>query len=98
MQHWHKQYIKEQMKKKIFSRFDFTDAQREFLLYVVRRNDVIDAIDLGCIIANHGADFGAISDEILEAYFVNRHSDHQANHADIVRNLERAKRLDEVKA
>jgi hypothetical protein len=88
----------EQTENQTLSRFDFTDAQQEFLLYVVRRNDVIDAIDLGCIIAKHGADFGAISDEILEAYFVNRHWDHQSNHSDIVRNLERAKRLDERKA
>jgi hypothetical protein len=88
----------EQTENQTLSRFDFTDAQQEFLLYVVRRNDVIDAIDLGCIIAKHGADFGAISDEILEAYFVNRHWDHQNNQSDIVRNLERGKRLDERKA
>lgn len=86
------------MKKQPVNRWDFTYAQQEFLLYVGRRNDVIDAIDLGCIIAKHGANFEAIADEILEAYFVDRHWDHQNNHADIVRNLERAKSLDETEA
>tara|TARA_R110002020_G_scaffold33894_3_gene102854 strand:- start:802 stop:1080 length:279 start_codon:yes stop_codon:yes gene_type:complete len=88
----------EQTENQTLSRFDFTDAQQDFLLHVVRCNDVIDAIDLGCIIANHGANFEAIADEILEAYFVSRHWDHQDRHSEIARNLERAKRLDETKA
>lgn len=80
------------------TRYDFTMPQQEFLLYVVRRNDVIDAIDLGCIFAKHGANFEAIADEILEVSLRVVHWDKENNHADIARNLERAKRLDETKA
>ena len=56
------------------SRFDFTKAQRTLLNTAVSL-DIIDAVELGCLISEHGSDFDAIEEDILMCAWASHHSD-----------------------
>jgi hypothetical protein len=55
----------------MLSRFDFNKNQRDLLNLAVSLG-IIDAVELGCMMAEHGADFTAITDEISEACWASR--------------------------
>lgn len=55
------------------TRFDFDKITRDALNAAVTLG-IIDAVGLGCIMANHGADAQLIVDEITEAAFCDFHS------------------------
>ena len=70
------------------TRFDFTKPQRNFMLHATTHH-ILDAIELGVLIAQHGANFEAIADDIIEAAFLSRHHDGGADHKSICEAYER---------
>jgi hypothetical protein len=54
------------------TRHDFTKAQRDHLNLAVSLG-IVDAVELGCMMAVLGADFRALSDDLSEAAFAGRH-------------------------
>jgi len=66
----------------MLTRFDFDKTTRDAFNAAVSL-DIIDAVELGCLMAEHGADAGAIISEITHTAFLNFHSDvGRARHAD----------------
>jgi len=62
------------------NRHDFTKAQRDLLNFAVRI-DVVDAVELGCMLA-HGANFATLDNELTEAAFSDYHcAEGNAKHA-----------------
>lgn len=55
----------------MLSRFDFTKEQRD-LLNIAVSCGVVDAVELACMVTNHGNNMGPILDELSEACFVLR--------------------------
>ena len=53
-------------------RFDFTKPQRDLLNLCVSL-DVVDAVELGCMMALHTTNFNALLDELTECAHASRH-------------------------
>jgi hypothetical protein len=60
------------------TRYDFDETTRRALNSAVSLN-IIDAVELGCIMAAHGTDVAAILAEITEAGWADRHSPESAD-------------------
>lgn len=56
----------------MIQRHDFSKASRDAFNAAVSLN-VIDAVELGCLMVEHGSDAEAIMDEITECAFAQRH-------------------------
>ncbi len=69
-------------------RFDFTQEQREFLNKAVSLG-VVDAVSRMCMSTEHGADFKALSDDLLMVAHLGRHCpDGQERHSALCQALE----------
>jgi hypothetical protein len=55
-------------------RFDFTKDQRDLLNLAVKIN-VVDAVELGCMMSNVGVNFDVLCGELTETAFTNIHSE-----------------------
>lgn len=58
----------------MLDRFDYTQDQRSLLNKAVEIG-FVDAVELGCMMANHGTNVHALFDGLTEAAFSNIHSE-----------------------
>ena len=79
-------------------RFDFTKAERDMLNLAVTLN-VVDAVELGCMMANVGVNFDVLAGELTEVAFTNIHGERRI-HTEWVKALDafNAKRWSKVAA
>lgn len=62
------------------TRFDFDKQTRDAFNAAVEQLRIIDAVELGCLMVEHGTDAAAIMNEITEAAYADRHGN-RSKHA-----------------